>query len=302
MQDVVVENDVIESPVEGNEAQEVETSNNEPEVEHIDDESSEPEVQETVEERLERLTKEREADQRAMDRKTAAYTALNKRLEAERQEMARLQTELEKYQQPKSDAPVEPKLDDFDTYDEYKAAYTEYDNKRIELVRNQERAAIIREQQQQQQMANMQRLQQERADIRKQQEAEYVKENPLYTRASNTVNEHIEYMASQGMVGNGVAEAISDVLFEGNVPAVIDYFGRNGGENLTQLEKIARMSPHKAALEIYKIQQSVMSNPVKEKVNKPNPVNVDRGSAKGGNKNLSSLSGKDLLKHMEKLA
>lgn len=278
-QDAAAVAEVEDVTVETPETETKETEENSSDVESDEGEVQE-EPQETVEEKLERLQKETEGKQKAIDRKTAAYHALQKKYEEQRQERERL-TQLIEQQQPSQ----EPVIDDFETHEDYVNALVEYRSK-----------AAIQEQQQklmaQQAQMEQERIMQERLSIRQEQEAEYMKENPMYKAAANEVDAYIKTL---GDVSESTQMAVIDQLYRGNVAQVIDYFGSDNGANLDELGKISKLTPPEAAVEIYKIQQRLSSTPKKEKI-KPEskPVKVDRGNTKTS-KPLTKKSGKEVL-------
>lgn len=240
------------------------------------------EVQETPEQRLERLEKEVADKQKAIDRRTAALSTLQKKFEEERQQREQLMQRIEQAEPKK-----EPDIDDFDTHEEY-----------VDAVANFRAEQKVAEQQKQmlKQQEEMQKAQimQERQSVRAEQEAEYMKENPLYRASVSEVDSYLRMLE----VRNDVQDAVIDQIYSGNVPAVIDYFGSNNGEHLDELGKISKMPAHKAAVEIYKIQQKLEAGLATSKTDpeKPDvkPVKVERGNTKS-RKSLDKQSPKEIL-------
>jgi hypothetical protein len=281
-QDVTVEtptaeaadNDVKVEAVETEvEETEVKTS---PETEGDITEAEEP--QETVEAKLERLERENAGKQKAIDRKTAAYHSAQRALDERNRQIE----ELKAISKPEEQQ--EPVIDDFETHDEYVNAVADFraeqrvQAKEQELLQAQKQEAINK-------VAN------ERAAIANKQKAEYLATNPRYEASEGEFNSFITTAEVKPEVENAIVEA----AFEGNVPAVIDYFGANNGENMDELAEIVRMSPIKAGIEIYKIQQKLGKPQAKEKQPLPKPVKSPKGKSTG-NKSLDDASGSDILK------
>lgn len=232
-----------------------------PEADSEETETEEP--VETVEERLERLEQEVAAKQKAIDRKTASQHSLQKAYERKLQELQAYQ------EQGKSEDLKEPKIDDFDDYTKYEKAKEEFFTKKVE---REIKGKILQEQQQ----VAQQQLVQEKLAKRKEQEAEYIKINPRYSQSAKEVNDFIQTLdASQG-----VQDAVLEVVYDGNIPQIIDYFGANNGERLDELERITQMSPAKAAVEVYKIQQGLKTPVKKEMKPAPAPIKKVKGTAR----------------------
>lgn len=250
----------VETPTEG---QEAEATNNE--AKETDEKSPEAEeVVETPEQKIERLESELKGKQTAIDRRTAAYKSLQEKYERDRQEFQDLQSKL------KSEEPLkEPSIDDFETHDDYIRAVKEHTAK---VAKRQAQEEF----QQRQVQSQHQQLVMQRAQKRQAEEAEYIKQNPDYIYSKAEVDSFISTMD----VSEAVANAVADQAFEGNVAQLFDYFGRNNGENLDKLAEISRMTPTKAAVEIYKIQQSLKAPEKKEVKPPPKPVDVPKGGGK----------------------
>lgn len=244
-----VEQDVIETPVEQEEK--VET----------------PEPQEKPE------------WQKKIDRQRAANSQLNKQLAEERARNAALQEQLQKF---KVDTP-EPKLDDYDTTEDYLEAKADFlAQKRVlekqsQLAENTQKALQEREVQQKQQAFAMA-------------EQQYVAKSPSYVEAK----ENVATILSALQPRQDVQEAIiAQADSENNLPQIIDYFGRNGGENLDQLERILSLSPYQAAVEIYKIQQQLKPAPQAQPL--PKPLTPISGAPRA-QKSEDKMTGQELLK------
>ena len=245
-----------DTPVEQPEVEAKETDDKSPEAE-----SQEPQV--TPEERVAQLEKEVASQRKAIDRKTAAYHDMQRAHDSKLQEFKALE---EKFQ---IEAPQEPTIDDFDTFEDFDKARVEFINQQAE--RNAQEKFL-----QHQKQVQAQQKMQARMELRSAQEADYIKDNPNYR---SSVSE-LESFFKTAQVGDGVAEAVLDVIYDGNVPQIIDYFGSNNGENLDKLASITRMSPVKAAIETYKIQQSLTAPAPKEKKKLPKPLNKKSGGGK----------------------
>lgn len=273
-QDVKVE-EAVEVKSEETEAEDV---SNSPE---DDNEGTEEEApQETVEEKAARLEREAEAKQKAIDRKTAAY-------HAQQRKIAELQEQLQKLNQTgKADELVEPNIDDFESYQDYEKAKEEFLTKRVE---KELKSKMLQEQYQ----AEQQRAVQEKLAKRQAQEAEYIKQNPNYSRSVKEVNDFLPTLN----VPEAVQEAVLEAVYDGNIPQIIDYFGANEGENLEELARISQLTPAKAAIEVYKIQQKLNAKaPVKKETKPaPKPIEKVKGTSKG-TKTLDKMSPEEVLK------
>lgn len=230
--------------------------------EHNDNDEQSPvePVEPSPEEKLAEAEKLNEQRQKKIDRQTASYNAIQKTLQERTQELEALR------QQVQTEAPQEPKIDDFETFEEFDKARVDFINKQAEQTAQEKLL------QQQQQMQAQQQLQ-ARMDLRAAQEADYIKDNPHY----RTSVSELDTFFKTAQINDGVAEAVLDVVYDGNVPQIIDYFGKNNGENLDKLAEIARMTPVKAAIETYKIQQSLTTPVSKEETQPPKPVNKPKG-------------------------
>lgn len=222
--------------------------------------------QETVEEKAVRLERETAAKQAKIDRQTAAYRAQQRKI-------AELQEQITESNPPQQAADLkEPNIDDFDEYSEYEKAKEEFLTKRVE---REIKAKMLQEQY----LAK-----------RQVQEAEYIKVNPLYSQSAKEVNDFLPTLNAPA----AVQEAVLEAVYEGNVPQLIDYFGANSGERLNELERIVQLTPAKAAIEIYKIQQGLKAPAKKEIKPAPAPIEKVKGTNKGS-KSLTQMSSKELV-------
>jgi hypothetical protein len=265
-----------------NEAPTQDTPEKEVEASTEETEQGSPEVEEkSVEDQLAELKKQNESLLRSNKRKTAAQHAAQRAHEKMLQENREYQLKLEKLEGNNTDK--EPSIDQFETHDDYLNAVREYERT------NAEKNALEKFQQQQAEQ-KQQEIQAHRAQIVSKQEAEFMEVNPDYVEAKN---EFSQFVASI-KVDTAVENAITEQTFEGNVPQLIEYFGRNGGENLDRLVEISQLSPARAAVEIYKIQQTLKA-PEKKQV-KPAPAPVTK--PKGGGKPRKNLEDGDVLKNL----
>lgn len=260
------------------------------EIEEVETESHEDGVEEveqkpkTVEERLadmetklDEKAREVEAKQKKIDRQTAAYNDMQRALEKERQERQEALTTTAET--------TEPSIDDFNTHQEY-----------VEAVSNWKAEKIVQEKQdefsKQQEQQKMQALSMERAKIANEQETEYLKVNPRY-KASKS---EFEGFISTAKVDPQVESAIVQMAYKGDVPSLIDYFGSNNGERIDELESIIKLSSAEAAVEIYKIQQKLVTPKKEDK--KPLPKPVKAAPASKSSKSIDKMSGDEFMKRM----
>lgn len=270
-----VQNEAPETKDETGEETQAEESNQDGEAEEEQKPKTVEERLAEAEERTKNLEREAEAKQKKIDRQTAAYNELQRALEKERMER---QAKLDKVEQK-----PEPKVDDFETYEEYVDALSDY---KADLRLQQKEAEMFEKQQAEKQ----QQLLQERARIRQEQETEYLKSNPMYKAAKA----EFESFASRADIPTEVGNAIVEVVYKGNIPQVIEYFGANNGERMDELIAITKMSPVEAGIEIYKVQQK-LGAPKKEET-KPLPKPVKAAPASKSTKSLAKSDGKDILK------
>lgn len=249
----------------------------ESETKETDEESPEVE-QKSVEERLAELEKDNESKQTAINRRTAALSQANKKIEELQREYKEVQSKL------LPEEPAEkPKIEDFESYEEFQSANEKY-------IRKDAEAKAIKKVQEEQLEAQRQKVVEERNALVSKQEAEYIQTNPNYFDSLT----EFQSFVNAAQVDPAVEHAIVDQAFKGSVPQVIDYFAGNNGENLDQLGEISRMSPIDAAIEIYKIQQTLKAPEKKETKPAPAPVN----KPKGGGKPRKNLADGDVLRNL----
>lgn len=238
---------------------------------------------ETPEQRLERIEREREADQKKINRQRKALS------EADR-ERAELRQRIQEFEAKQSEVKQDqrPKEEDFETWDEFKAADEKY-------IRNQTRLEVQRELLQSQYQAEQARTEQERKQKFDREIAEFSVVNPDFKEAA----QEFDAYAKSAKIQPDVMSAIVETAHEGNVALLINYFGENGGARLDELDEISKMSPTKAAVEIYKIQQK-LTRPMAQKKQEPLPKPPERAKGSGKvNKGLGShSSGDDVLKSL----
>lgn len=207
--------------------------------------------------KADKLEKKLASENAKIGRQRAALSQLQK----EKQELAQRQAETK----PVDSSTNEPNENNYETYDEYEAA-------RVTYFREQGRNEALKESQEQnaKQQAAIKDMEFQQA------EQTYRQSNPVYDDAKAEVINHY----AVAPVPEAVGSAISDIAERGNgLPELINYFGENGGERLGELEIISRLSPVEAAVEVYKIQQSLSAEPAKAKpAPKPAPIKRVKGS------------------------
>lgn len=264
-----------------NPAQDVESQATEDQSNDNDEQSPEAEVEEvkkTPEELLTEAQSKIEEQEKAMARKTAAYRDLQKAHDAKLEQLRNLE------QQVKPPEPLqEPKIDDFDSFEDFQKA-------RDEFVSNTAKQKALEEFKQSQLQAEQMQLAQERDALVKAQETEYLNVNPRYMDSKANFESYSKILQTSP----AVEQAIVEQAFKGSVPQLIDYFGGNDGQNLDKLREIASMSPVEAGIEIYKIQQSLKAPERKEVKPAPPPANKPKG---GGAPKKDIMQG-DVLKNL----
>lgn len=238
----------------------------------------EAEVEEiNYQERSEKLEKETAGKQGKIDKQRAALTQSNDKIQELQSQLAGLQVQ---------QAPVQPNIEEFETHEDYVEALSEFKAEARFQTKKQEDLLN-----QQQQALNQRNEQQQSAFLKDEQV--YRQANPNYDRAKTEVQDFMRLNPVGGPTGDAIYEQASN---EGGLAEIINYFGDDGGERLPELDRIANLSPVQAAVEIYKIQQSIKAvTPVKEK-SLPKPLKTIKGTSKGGPKELSTdMSGKEIL-------
>tara|TARA_R110002020_G_C16300249_1_gene773075 strand:+ start:938 stop:1780 length:843 start_codon:yes stop_codon:yes gene_type:complete len=219
-----------------------------------------------------------EAMQKKIDRQRAASSQHNAKIQE-------LSTQLSKLQQV--EAPTEPSIDAFDTHDEYVNALADF---RAEGVVREKQKAMVQEQQQQ-------AFEQKQAEDKKvfdQQEATYREENPDYSRSRKELEEHMAVFHTD-MGSNKAADAIYTAAeLTGSIPSIIDYFGKDGGANLPEFDRISSLTPAEAMWEVFKIAQG-KDGATKTKTK---PLPKPAKTVKGSNAQKKDLSQGDVLKNL----
>lgn len=284
----VADNDVTVEEVQKQEPDikdEVEAEKDETESQE-DGDGEEEKTPKTVEERLaeieakyEEKSKEAEAKQKKIDRQTAAYNDMQKALEKER---LGKQEALEK---SKAVETQEPDISDFNTHDEWVNALSDW-------KAEQKISQLEAENAQRREQEKAHALQNERARIANEQEAEYLKVNPRY-KASKS---EFEGFLATAKVDPQVEDAVVSMAYKGNIPNLIDYFGSNNGERLDEFEKITQMSPIDAAVEIYKIQQKLVTPKKEETKTLTKPVKAPKATSRS--KSTKNMTGDEIAKRL----
>lgn len=237
-------------------------------------------VEETPEQRLERLERDLKGKQKAIDRKTAAYSDLQRAHERTLERLRELEQAI-----PQQKQEAEPQLEQFETYDDYIKARDEYVEKRA-ISRAREQA--LREQAQ----AEVQRIAAERQAIVNKQEQEYLRINPKYVEAKQEMADFVQRVR----VKPEVEAAVTEVALKGDVPRLIDYYFGNGGENVEEFERLVQMSPYEAAIEVYKVQSKLSQGTTKQVQTAPKPVRAPQAAASAQKKDVSAMSPDELYK------
>jgi len=226
----------------------------------------------------EKLEKKLAADQAKINRQRAALSQLQK----EKQELASRQAEVQVEQQSSV-----PQADDYDTYEQFETARSDYYKEQGRL--EGERVALENHQR----ALQDQSLKVEREQFAKA-EQEFRTALPTYDESKVEVEQFLQVKPINGATGDAIyAQAARD----GSLPAVINYFGENNGERLSELEHIATMTPVEAAVEVYKIQQKIKSAPTAPKAKPiPAPITKVRGTGTKSKGLDANSSGDDVLK------
>lgn len=194
-----------------------------------------------------------------------------------------LQAEIDKLKQAQT-APL-PKIDDFETTDQYLDAKAEH------LAEQKANEKLQKSLETQQQSLVMQ-AQQERDRAFQVAEFTYVQQNPSYQASKMEVRNFLNELQVDS--NSPVIQAIYEQAdVENNLPAIIDYFGKNDGENLGELERIVQLSPVRAAVEIAGIQAKLRPQATTSPL--PKPIKPVTGGAKPS-KSVDDMSGEELMK------
>jgi len=256
---------------------EVETTQNE-QKEVVEAVEEAVEVEETIEEKASRLEKEREVDNRKIARQKAANSSLLKKIEE-------LKAAQVAPQQAQEDTP--PQAEDFETYDDYNNAFIKHEAEKLAQQRiNDFQNDQIKK------LEHQKNVEDQRAFLKN--EAEYREKNPNYDYSRE---EFQQFLTSTEIKPDVEVAIYSQAKREGNVAEIINYFGENGGERLSELEGIIALSPVEAAVEIYKIQQALSNAPKATKVKQklPEPQRPVKGGGARGSKPVTKMSPRELL-------
>lgn len=253
------------------------------EIESIQDDAqaeAAQEVQETVEvdyqAEHEQLTQALKASQTKIDRQRAASSQHNEKIKQLNEQLSSLH---------KPEVPQAPQEDDFETFDDFNKATIDFAaNQRFEELKTADLQA-----QKQREFDSNQKQQREAFQTV---EAEYKVNNPDYSRARTELEDHIQLSPSSSDVQNAIYEAAQ---ITGSVPAIIDYFGKDNGANLSDWDRIVSLSPAEAAIEVYKISlKAKVDVPQKAIKPKSRPLNPERGGSKA-TQAVKGMGAKDTL-------
>lgn len=293
-QDATVE--TVEAP-EGVEApQEVDQVQDEANDTDAPVEAEEPK-EETVEEKLARLESLEKKAQDAKKKQNAQRKHIAS-LQKVADERARQLEELQSQQQnTETLEPKRPDKADYVSLDDYEQAYEKYVED-LSDFKAKSKYQAEREKQLQAEMQQTQiKAQQERSNQYEAQKKSFMEVVPDYVDSEAEFNDYIQQ--AQGVADPRVQDAIVTQAYRGDgvtVPQLVHYFGGNGGENIGELEEISKLSPNEAAVEIYKIQEKIKSNPTKREKSKPLPKPPQK--ARGGKNIPKDLSDGDILKNL----
>jgi hypothetical protein len=277
---------VVDATVDTEQGQKAETDKPETENdgEQGGDETDAPEL--TPEERIKKLEQEAHAKQKKIDRQRKALAEADK----ERAEFRAKQMEFEKVQ-AQAETSKEPNIDDFETLADYNKARDAFIEKRA--IANAQKQML--EQEQARQYQN--RMQEMERKFQKD-EAEFRQVNPNYDDAAEEFASHVKSINPDPQVRFAIMEVAAS---EGNASQLINYFGENGGARLDEFERIAAMSPTRAAVEIYKIQQKLNRTQAPATKSEPLPKPPQRAGGSGKvNKSVERMSGRELLDRFAK--
>ena len=230
------------------EGQEAEVQDAEPKVE----------PEETVETLKEKLKREREAFEKRIGRKTAATKALEQQLQEYKQK-------LNTPEAVANDA-KEPKIDDFESYDDYEKAIVEHKANQLLSKREQEQKQAQLAQAQQRQMEEQRRTFEKR-------EAEYATSNPEYERAAENVGDALDDLRRRGLDITSFGKLL---LESEKAPALIHELSKDTG----LLEELVQLQPLSLMRELVKLELGLQTKPKLEKV-APKPIKPLSGNASG---------------------
>ncbi len=246
-------------------------------------ESKEPEAVKdlTKYEKLEEKYRKLEhGSQKAIDRKTAA----TKRLEEQNRA---LQADVEKLRPTEVDNA--PKEEDFDKYDD---GYDRYQTAKAEHSAQQKFDALVLKDKEDK-LAEVNRVQFEQAqkefDVK---ETAFREITPDYDRHAKALTNMADDLVREYGSNHPTLGVLKDFIYEGadDAPAMIYKLGGNP----EFVEDLVRMSPMKAAKELFKFEMSSSSTTTESKP-LPTPIKPVKNASKASRK-MSDLSGKDLMK------
>jgi hypothetical protein len=245
--------------------------------------AQEEQVELSIEERLEKVEKERVAYEKKIKRQTAAYSDLQRKYESTMQQMQQVKP-VEK--QPDLQ---EPKIEDFDTLSEFQTARDKFIEDKTKRTLEQELTARQRQQQ-------MQQAQAQRNEIFQKSKQVALQKYPDFVRAENEVDSFLQIAAKGGDISS--LSIIAEQIYDDpdTIGEVVYYFGANNGERLDELEVISKLPPRKAAIELYKLQQKLKGAPPQAKPKQQLPQPAKRVSATGSTK--KDLFDGDVLKNL----
>lgn len=287
-----------EEPPSPSEENTVPPKNDEP-VKGVEDDPSKEVEPETPEQELERLrseNKQLESAQKKISAQRKAYASLQKAAE---EKDAKLKEFIAQQQSTESaQAPKKPDVNDFDSYDEYEKATASYVDELAEFKAkeqvNKERQVAMQLEAQQARL----KAQAERSAQYESQKKAFMAENPQYVEAEANFNEYVQQV--EQITDPRVQNAVVNQAYnhsEVPAPVLINYFGANYGENIAELDQISKLSPEAAAVEIYKIQEKLKSNPKPSAKKEPLPKPIAKPKGGGGKtKSLNDMSADELLK------
>jgi hypothetical protein len=216
--------------------------------------------------------------QKKIDRQRAASSQHNAKIQELNAKLAELN---------KVEAPTEPSIDDFETHDDYVNALADF---RADQVVQERQSKMLAEQQQREVEARAT----EQKKVFDQQETVYRDANPDYDRSKTELADHLQNNPSSMQMQNVIYDAAE---LSGNVPALIDYFGKDNGANLPEWDRVASLPPLEAAYEVFKIANGLSDAP-KPNTNKkplPKPLKKTGGTSKS-KATLNDMSETDFKK------
>lgn len=274
-------------PVEetqGAENTEAETTTNDAES-HEEAPTQETQVEEeSVETKYEKAQKRLEAQEQKIRRQTKSYAQMQKNFEETRKQLE----EFTAQQQKTEESTEAPKLDDFDSYDEFLEAAAEYKAK-------EKFTKLEQEKKQAEMQAQYERMMQERAKNYEAMKADFVQNVPDYQEAEE---EFMSFTAElQGKVNPATQDAFTQIAYAENaVPQLIHYFGAEHGARMNELIELSQKNPALAAVETYKLVQKLKSTPQAKKEPKQPPKPPSRVNATGTTR--KDLMQGDVLKNL----